>query len=534
VLTESYVKGPNTPAIRDITLGQLLKEAAEECPDRLALVSGTADTTTRRQWTYAELYADALTAARAILHIFKPGEHIAILAPNIPEWVLIEFASALAGTVLVTINPSYQSGEIAYALKQSRSVGVFVLPEFRGNQMLASVESIRSQCTDLREVVQFNQWDAFMELGRNSQIALPDVQPGDAVMIQYTSGTTGFPKGALLHHRGLVNNGAHIQDQMGVEEGTVWMSQMPMFHTSGCVGCVLGAVSKRSTQILVDMFEPGLVLALIEEYGVNGMICVPTMLVALLEHPDFFSRDISSIQWLTCGGSSVPASLVMRFKEELGAIVTIVFGQTEASPVTSMTRYDDTVDDNANTVGGPMPGVEVKIIDPETGNIVPPNTDGEYCARGYNIMHGYFDMPEATASTIDKDGWLHTGDLCSMDERGYCKVEGRLKDMIIRGGENIYPKEIEEHLFQHPTVGDVAVVGLPDDLMGEVVAAFIRPAPGLAVDKGQLFSYLREILSPQKTPKHWFCVESFPMTGSGKIQKFELRKQWENGELTDL
>jgi fatty-acyl-CoA synthase len=304
---------------------------------------------------------------------------------------------------------------------------------------------------------------------------------------------------------------------------------MPLFHTAGCVLAVLGAVSRRATLVLVEQFEPGLVLQLMEDYRASGMLGVPTMLVAMLEHPDFERRDLTSIKAICSGGSTVPAALVRRLEEAIGAPFTIVFGQTECSPVACMTRPDDSLDDKAATLGRPMPNVEVRIADPETGATLPVGALGEFLTRGYHVMHEYFDNPEATAKTIDADGWLHTGDLCSMDERGYCKVEGRLKDMIIRGGENIYPREIEELLFKHPSVGEVAVLGLPDERMGEEVAAFLRPAPGASLDKDVLFTYLREHLSPQKTPRLWFQVEAFPLTGSGKIQKFALREQWSDG-----
>jgi fatty-acyl-CoA synthase len=534
MLTESYAIGPEMPAVKDITVGELLKIAAEECPQRVAMIAGVDDSSARRQWTYAEMYADSLTVARAILQKFKPGEHIAIMAPNIPEWLLVQFGSALAGTVLVTVNPSYRPDEIAYVLKQSESAGIFVLPEFRSNEMLASVKQVSRQCPHLREIIQFDQWDAFMALGRDDTFTLPDVKPDDATMIQYTSGTTGLPKGALLHHRGIVNNGYYVQDRMGVEEGSVWITTMPLFHTAGCVICVLGSVGKKTTQVLVEAFEPGRVLELIETYGVSSLAAVPTMLVAILEHPEFTSRDLSTINNVCSGGSIVSADLVKRFEDKLGVSFTILFGQTECSPIASMTRPDDTTEDKANTIGGPMANVELKIVDPETGDTLPLNTRGEYLTRGYHVMNGYFNMEEATAKTIDEDGWLHTGDLCSMDERGYCKVEGRLKDMIIRGGENIYPREIEDLLFKHPSVGEVAVIGLPDDRMGEVVAAFIRPAPDKKVEKNELFAFLRKHLSPQKTPTHWFSVLNFPLTGSGKIQKFSLKKQWEKGEFPEI
>ena len=370
--------------------------------------------------------------------------------------------AAMAGVVLVTVNPSYQPEEIAYVLKQSESAGIFVLPEYRGNQMLRSVEAIREQCPALRELIQLDRWDEFMAMGLNSTAVMPVVKADDPVMIQYTSGTTGYPKGALLHHRGLVNNAAHVHDRMGVKDGSVWLTAMPMFHTGGCGVCLLGAMAKKGTQVLVEAFEPGLVLELMETYGVAAMLGVPTMLIAMLEHPSFSSTDLSALKAVCSGGSTVPAALVKRFEKVLGVKFVIIFGQTECSPVASMTRPDDTTEDKASTVGGPMPGVEVKIVDIDSGQTAPLHALGEYCVRGYNVMHGYFNMPEATDKTIDQEGWLHTGDLCTMDARGYCAVEGRLKDMIIRGGENIYPREIEEQLFQHPSIAEVAIVGLPD------------------------------------------------------------------------
>ena len=527
-LAESYAIGPAEPPVRDITMGQLLEEAVAEAPDRVALIAGTADPAARREWTYAELHAESLRAAHALRARFEPGERVAIWAPNIPEWIITEFGAATAGVILVTVNPSFQPKEVEYVVNQSKSVGILVMREFRGNQMLATVEEVRDRCPTLREVICFDQWDEFLSSADDSNVALPQVEPGDAVMIQYTSGTTGFPKGALLHHRGLVNNGAHTVDRMGVEEGAIWVTMMPLFHTAGCGLCVLGAVSKKATQVVPKAFEPGLALELNETYRGNALLGVPTMLIALLEHPAFTSRDISSLYTVCSGGSTVPAALVRRLEDELDASFTIVFGQTESSPVDSMTRPDDSTEDKANTLGGPMPNVEVKIIDPDSGKTLPVGSMGEYCTRGYHVMHGYFEMPEATADAIDADGWLHTGDLCSMDERGYCAVEGRLKDMIIRGGENIYPREIEELLFQHPAVADASVVGLPDDRFGEIVGAFVRDTDSdNPASDAELQDYCREHLSPQKTPKVWRHVDVFPLTGSGKVQKFALREQWE-------
>ena len=297
---------------------------------------------------------------------------------------------------------------------------------------------------------------------------------------------------------------------------------------------MLGTAAMKCTQVLVPAFEPGLVLELHETYRVNMMLGVPTMLVALLEHPHFETTDLSSLKVVNSGGSLVPEHLVRTFEEKLGAPFTIVYGQTECSPVINMNSPGDVIEDKAQTIGPPFPHIEVRIVDVETGDTVPTGHVGELCTRGYHTMHGYYLMPEQTAATIDADGWLHTGDLAAMDDRGYCTIEGRLKDMIIRGGENIYPKELEELLFERDDVSEVAVIGLPDDKWGETVAAFVKPAPGGTVDKVALFAHLRDHLAPHKTPKHWFAVDEFPMTGSGKIQKFALREQWAQGDWVEL
>jgi len=532
-LTISHAVGPNDPPVRDLTLGDLLREAAADTPDRLALIAGLPDPSMRRQWTYRQLCDEAERVARALGTRFAPGERVAIWAPNLPEWMMLEFGAAMAGLVLVTVNPAFRASELEYVLSQSRSVGLFVIDEFRGNPMGATAREVQPMCPELREIISFSDWDEFVAAG-DTDAALPHVDPGDPVMIQYTSGTTGFPKGALLHHRGLANNGAHTGDRMGIPDGAVFITTMPLFHTGGCVCCVIGAVAKRCTQVLVEMFEPGLVLELFDTYRATAMLGVPTLLIALLEHPNFASTELSQLRAICSGGSTVPAPLVRRFEEQLGAPFTIVFGQTECSPVASMTSPADTIDDKAGTVGPPMPGTEVKIIDPETGETLPIGEVGEYLTRGYHVMLGYFEMPDATAAAIDDDGWLHTGDLCAMDERGYCTVEGRLKDMIIRGGENVYPRELEELLFAHEAVADVAVVGLPDDKWGETVAAFVRPAVPGSINKSELFGYLRQHLAPHKTPSRWFLVDEFPLTGSGKIQKFKLREQWTSGERSEL
>ncbi len=533
-LTESHAVGPDQPPVRALTFGGLLREAAAQHPDRVALVAGVADPAARRTWTYAELLAEATTTARALRTKFEPGERVSVWAPNYPEWIILQYAAGIAGLILVTVNPALRASEVRYVLEQSRSAGVVTATEFRGNAMLATVEELRPELPELREVIRFDEWSELLALADGFTDELPDPDPMDAVMIQYTSGTTGFPKGALLHHRGLVNNGWHTADRMGLRDGGVMIGVAPLFHTAGCVVTVLAAASKNATLVYEEAFDPGLALELFQTYRGTAVLGVPTMLIAMMEHPDFATTDLSSVEAICSGGSLVPDAMVRRLESELGAPFTIVFGQTECSPVASMTLPTDTIEDKSGTIGPPMPNVDVKIVDPETGATVPIGEIGEYCTRGYHVMHGYFENPAGTAGAIDDDGWLHTGDLCSMDARGYCSVEGRLKDMIIRGGENIYPRELEDLLFAHPAIGEVVVVGLPDDTWGESVGAFIRPAPGHQIDKSELFAYMREHLAPHKTPRHWFEMDAFPLTGSGKIQKYKLRDQWSNGELTEL
>jgi fatty-acyl-CoA synthase len=456
---------------------------------------------------------------------------VAVWAPNLPEWVLLQYGAALAGLVLVTVNPAYQAAELEYVLRQSRAAGLFLLPEYRGNPMAASLESVRDGLPDLRETVLFTEWEQFVAPAESGGRALPDVSPDDAAMLLYTSGTTGFPKGALLHHRGITNDARLIARRWELHEGETLVSPMPLFHAGACVICVLGALSTAGTYLPVLAFDPALVLELIETERAGLMGGVPTMLIAMMEHPDFATRDISSLQTVVSGGAPVPADLVRRIESTLGVQFSIVFGQTECSAVATQTRPDDSPEDKAGTVGQPLPQVAVKMIDADTGDVVAPGVLGELCIGGFCVMKGYYDMPDATAATIDADGWLHTGDLGTMDARGYCRIQGRLKDMIIRGGENIYPREIEAVLYEHAAVADAAVVGVPDDRFGEQVAAFVRLGDGMSATPAELSAYVCEKLAAYKAPRSWVFVDAFPLTGSGKVQKFVLREQYVKGEL---
>lgn len=530
VLTTSHwiPDGSGPPLLEGATVGGRLREVAAEVPDRVALVEGLP-TPERRQWTYAQLLTDAERCASWLLQHFEPGDHVAVWAHNLPEWVVLEYGAALAGLTLVTVNPSLQPAEVKYILEQSRASGVFLVPEVRGNPLAAHIEAIRAELPDLRHVFRLDQLG---ELTAGApDVTLPLVEPDDPAQIQYTSGTTGFPKGVMLRHGAIVNNARLWVDRVEIPDGVGMLLSMPLFHTAGCVMAVLGSLDRRAKTVLMPMFEPGLFLELIEleqPWFVGG---VPTMLIAAMEHPDAMRRDLSSWKAAVSGGAQVPEALVRRVEDTLGVDFTIIYGQTECSPVLTNGLPSDSAADKGLTVGKPLPHTEIRIVDPESLETVPIGTSGELWARGYFTMLGYFDMPDATAKTITSDGWLRTGDLAMMDERGYLRIVGRLKDMIIRGGENLFPAEIEEVLYRHPAVAEAAVVGLPDDHWGEVVGAFIRPRdPSAPPAIAELRSHLRACLSPQKTPTKWYAVDGYPLTGSGKIQKFAIREAWEKGE----
>jgi fatty-acyl-CoA synthase len=528
--SSSYQPADSSRPVLETTVGGVLREAAERAASVLALVEGTPDRGRRRRWTYDDLLAGSERVARALLGRFAPGERVAVWAPNLPEWVLLEFGTALAGLTLVTVNPALRARELEYVLHQSRSQGIVLAPTYRGNDLVESLEQVRDRLPNLREVVSLADWDDFAGGGSPTE-RLPEVQPDDAAQIQYTSGTTGFPKGAVLRHRGITNNARFWTEVLQGGPGDIWVNTMPLFHTAGCVLLTLGAVQGLFTQVLPPGFDPGLVLHLIESERGTLFGGVPTMLLAQLDHPDFPGRDLSSVRRAFGGGATTPPNVVRRVESALDVPLSIVFAQTEASPSITQTRLDDSPTDRAETLGRPHPQVEVRIADPRTGETVPPGTVGEILTRGYHVMKGYFDDPAATAEAIDAEGWLHTGDLGSMDERGFCRIEGRLKEMIIRGGENIYPREIEQLLQTHPGVADVAVVGVPDEHWGEQVAAFIRPAPGHSPSQEELFAYCRQHLAPHKMPRRWVFVDAFPLTGSGKVQKFVLRERLVSGQL---
>jgi len=526
--TSHFVPDGSGPALRpDITVGKRLREVAAEVPDAEALVEGVPG---GRRWTYAELLSDAERCANVLLDHFEPGERFGIWAHNLPEWVIVEYGAALAGLTLVTLNPSLQPKEASYVLGQSRSSGVFVVPDVRGNPIAAHAEQIQADLPGLRHILRLDQLVELMD-GTTVRDELPEVEGNDPAQIQYTSGTTGFPKGVVLRQHSVVDNPMIWTEHIRVPEGASWVSPMPLFHTGGCVLGVLGALAQKAKLVVLPGFEPGLFLEMIEQEKGQFAGAVPTMLVAAMAHPDFAARDLSSWTGVVSGGAQVPEALVRQIEAALGVDFTIIYGQTECSPTLTNTYPDDTPQDKGLTVGPPIAHVELKIVDPTSLETVALGTQGELWARGFFTMIEYFDNPEATAETLLPDGWLRTGDLATMDNRGYCRIVGRIKDMIIRGGENLFPAEIEGVLAKHDAIAEVAVVGLPDERMGEIVAAFIRVTDGSEHPKvSALRDYIRSELSPQKTPSRWYVVNDFPLTGSGKIQKFAIRDAWEAGD----
>jgi len=528
--------------VLELTTGDLLREAAADSPEQIALIevappdapSLSGAERTDRTWTYRQLLEEAEQCAHWLLGRFAPGERITVWAPNIPEWTILQYGAALAGLVLVTANPALRAAELRYVLEQSRSAGLFYAAAFRGTDMAAIAHEASAGLSELRTTVCFTDWYATVR-AHGETGSLPATRPGDAAQIQYTSGTTGFPKGALLHHRGLVTNARFMIDRTQLPHRGVMVSAMPLFHTAGCAMGLLGSAHQRATYVLCQLFDPELLLTTAERHRADLLAGVPTMLIAMLAHPGFDRFDLSRLSLVLSGGSPVPPELVHRVEDRFGARFTAVYGQTELSPVVTQTSPDDSPQDKATTAGRPLPQLEMAIRSPADGRIVSTGQQGEICVRGYQTMLGYFGMPERTAETLDEQGWLHTGDLGVLDERGYLTVTGRLKDMIIRGGENIYASEIEKVLFTHPGLRDVTVLGLPDPTWGEIVAAVLVPAdPGQLPAVADLHARCRAELAPHKTPTRWFVAGELPLTGSGKIQKFRLRNQVEAAELVEL
>lgn len=514
--------------VASITIGELLRGVASRRPEQTALIDGSADPRQRRRITYAQLLALAESGARELLSRIPTGSTVAIWAPNSLDWVILEFSCALAGLPLVMINPAFTGHEAAYILQQSKSVAVFVAQKYRDNPLAQRVEEIRHTLPDLRLVTDLQTWAASLNPGSNAahRTELPNVRPEATAAIQYTSGTTGKPKGAMQSHLAAVNVCRGLTTQLGTPKGSVWLLPLPLYSVGGSMFKVIGTLWNEGSLVIVPDFEPGLVLQLIEEEHVAFFSAVPTMYLRIFEHPDFARRDLRSLEALCCGGSTVPEELVQKIEQSYGAEYIMMFGLTEMCGTVCQTVRGDTTSHKARTIGKPLPGIEIKIVSTENLQILGVNEPGEICVRGVGRMQCYFEMPEATAAAIDSEGWLHTGDIGTIAEDGYCTITGRLKDMIRRGGMNIYPREIEDVLATHAAVAEAVAFGIADDHWGEQVVAAVRLRPGATPSVQELESFLREHIARHKVPRFWEFVERMPVNAMGKIQKNALRDEF--------
>jgi fatty-acyl-CoA synthase len=539
-----------TPWVDGLTIGQVLRETARKFPASDALVFPQ----TGRRWTWQQFDADVDRVARALIALgIQDGEHLALWATNVPQWVLLQFATARIGVVLVNINPAYRPFELEYVLQQSDSVALMLVEKFKTSDYFAMLAEICPELATtqdglvqaekyprLRRIVALCDspprtllsWPAMLELAE--QVTAEQLQAREQrsehihkpINIQYTSGTTGFPKAAMLSHRNLLLNAYYVGNCQHLTAKDRLCIPVPFYH---CFGCVLGtlacAVHGAAMIIPAEYFQPQATLDAMEKERATAVYGVPTMYIAQLQCATLPGRDLTSLRTGIMSGAPCPIEVMNQVNASFGLPqLTIAYGQTEASPVITQTHCEDEIELRVTTVGQPLPGWEVKIVDSETGKTLPDNTQGELCARGHGVMLGYYKNPEATAAAIDKDGWLHTGDLAVRLPNGYYKITGRLKDLVIRGGENIYPREIEEFLFTHPAVEQAAVVGLPDPKYGEELCAWIKLRAGQTATEEEIRQFCKQKLAHYKTPRYVKFVEAFPQTVTGKIQKFRIRE----------
>ncbi len=529
-LKEAYCPAQADLPYRERTIEEMLREQVEQRPDAPALREMLADGSIGREWTYAELLRDAERCGRALASRHPAGTRIAIMGGNCPEWIMVQLGAAMAGLAIVTVNPSFIAREVRYVLEQSGSGAVYYQPTVRGAALRPIVDEAAAGLPASDYIIDIeDHGDLFAGDGDGT---LRDNAPHDVVMIQYTSGTTGFPKGVLLHQHGLLQSNQDLFVRWGLEPGMQVMCPFPLFHTAGSAASVLGTLSNGGTLLLVSVFDPVAVAKAIERERPEMLGGVATMIFAIIEAARATGTDVSCVKIVISGGAMVPPELNRAAQDTFGVPILIVYGQTETSPAITAAWPTDTGADLIDTIGQPCSHMEVAIRNPQTGGVCQIDEQGEICMRGYNMMVGYNDNPEATAETIDKDGWLHTGDLGKMSASGYVKITGRVKEMIIRGGENLFPAEIEAAMLEHPAIAEIAVAGVPDENWGEIVAAFMRLTEGAKrPSDDDLKIFIRERLSPQKTPTHWVWLNEFPLTGSGKIQKFQLAESFAKGEL---
>ncbi len=519
----SYARGPEAP-ILEKTIPQVLAETAARYPTRDALVA--CHQKARLSWRELERRVEETARGLAGLGL-EPGDRVGVWATNCVEWVLLQLGCARANLVLVNVNPAYRSHELAYVLRKSRMKALFLREKDARANYREILEGAR-QGTDLPlgHVVQLDHksWEAMLAGGRD--LPACEVSPEEVVNIQYTSGTTGSPKGVLLTHRNLVNNAWGLAEGMKMTADDRICSPVPLYHCFGCViGVLVSVVSGAALILPAPQFDARATLEAIHSERATALYGVPTMFIAQLEDPGFARFDLTSLRTGIMAGAPCPIEVMRRVIEQMHCPgMTIAYGQTEASPAITLSKVDDPIELRVGTVGCAIPNVEVKIVHPGTGQTAPMGEQGELCARGYMVMKGYDGEPEATRRAVDAEGWLHTGDLAVMQPNGYCKITGRAKEMIIRGGENIYPREVEEFLYTHPKIADVSVVGLPDIKLGETVLAWIRLKAGQTATEEEMREFCRGKIAHFKIPQYIRFVDSFPMTVTGKVQKFRIRE----------
>ena len=528
----SYASGTSDVPLLGRTIGDDLRRAVSRFADREAMV----DCPTGRRWSYAQLGADVDRVALGLLAMgIAKGDRIGIWSPNCAEWVLVQYATAEVGAILVNINPAYRTHELAYVLRQSGVRLLVSATEFKTSDYRAMVAEVAGECPALEHTVFIGTetWDDLVNGGigaTTAQLAarMAGLSFDDPINIQYTSGTTGFPKGATLSHHNILNNGFFVAETIHYTERDRVCLPVPFYHCFGMVMGNLGSTSHGSTIVIpAPGFDPVATLRAVAAERCTSLYGVPTMFIAMLDHPDFANYDLSSLRTGIMAGSPCPVEVMKRTISDMNmSEVSICYGMTETSPVSTQTRSDDTVARRVSTVGRVMPHVEVKVIDPDTGLTVPRDQPGELCTRGYSVMLGYWNEPEKTAEAIDASRWMHTGDIAVMDAAGYVNIVGRIKDLVIRGGENVYPREVEEFLYAHPAIADVQVIGVPDERYGEELMAWIRIREGetpLTIDDVRAFCQGR--LAHYKVPRYVHIVDEFPMTVTGKVRKVEMRAQ---------
>ncbi|RKT19067.1 fatty-acyl-CoA synthase [Streptomyces sp. 1114.5] len=530
----SYASGASGVPLLGDTIGENLDRAVRTFPDRDALV----DRPTARRWTYAELAADVDALALGLLELgIAKGDRVGIWAPNCAEWTLTQYATAKLGAILVTVNPAYRAHELEYVLNQAGIRLLVAAERFKTSDYAAMIEEVRPRCPELERVLLTGSpaWEEALAAGRRADQALRaefarrqgELAPDDPINIQYTSGTTGFPKGATLSHHNILNNGYFVGELLNYTEQDRICIPVPFYHCFGMVMGNLAATSHGACAVIpAPSFDPGATLAAVAAERCTSLYGVPTMFIAELADPDFERHDLGSLRTGIMAGSPCPSEVMKEVIERMGmAEVSICYGMTETSPVSTQTRVDDPVERRVSTVGRVGPHLEVKVVDPATGRTVPRGEPGELCTRGYSVMLGYWNDPERTAEAVDNARWMHTGDLAVMDEDGYLAVTGRIKDMVIRGGENLYPREIEEFLHAHPDILDVQVIGVPDAKYGEELMAWVRMRAGAApLTAEAVREYCAGRLAHFKIPRYVHVVEEFPMTVTGKIRKVEMRE----------